>query len=107
MVVILKSLPQFFFFLVDFADTNFSLYSWTLVAIILITELCCYGEFCCILSGLVVIFCLQELHGRNIRVSFANDKPSGGFRSGYGGGGGGGSGSFGGGGGRYSGQGDF
>uniref|UniRef100_A0A6V7QY16 RRM domain-containing protein n=1 Tax=Ananas comosus var. bracteatus TaxID=296719 RepID=A0A6V7QY16_ANACO len=49
----------------------------------------------------------QELHGRNIRVSFANDKPSGGFRSGYGGGGGGGgSGSFGAGG-RYSGQGDF
>lgn len=83
-----------------------------LVAIILITELCRYGEFCCILSGgLVVIFCLQELHGRNIRVSFANDKPSGGFRSGYGGGGGGGgSGSFGGGGGgggRYSGEGDF
>ncbi|KAI0510498.1 hypothetical protein KFK09_011100 [Dendrobium nobile] len=31
----------------------------------------------------------QELHGRNIRVSFANDRPSGGFRGGYGGGAGG------------------
>lgn len=27
----------------------------------------------------------QELQGRNIRVSFANDRPSGGFRGGYGG----------------------
>ncbi|XP_020585512.1 glycine-rich RNA-binding protein 2, mitochondrial-like isoform X2 [Phalaenopsis equestris] len=31
----------------------------------------------------------QELHGRSIRVSFANDRPSGGFRGGYGGGAGG------------------
>ncbi|XP_068665626.1 glycine-rich RNA-binding protein 2, mitochondrial-like [Aristolochia californica] len=30
----------------------------------------------------------QELHGRNIRVNYANDRPSGGFRGGYGGGGG-------------------
>ncbi|KAG9446067.1 hypothetical protein H6P81_012195 [Aristolochia fimbriata] len=31
----------------------------------------------------------QELHGRNIRVNYANDRPSGGSRGGYGGGGGG------------------
>lgn len=35
--------------------------------------------------------CFQELQGRNIRVSFANDKPTGGYRNtgGYGTGGGG------------------
>eukprot|EP00262_Sarcandra_glabra_P009693 TRINITY_DN2421_c0_g1_i1.p1 TRINITY_DN2421_c0_g1~~TRINITY_DN2421_c0_g1_i1.p1 ORF type:complete len:158 (-),score=42.82 TRINITY_DN2421_c0_g1_i1:225-698(-) len=44
----------------------------------------------------------QELNGRNIRVSYANDRPSGGFRGGYGGGGGGG---YGGGGGGYGGGG--
>ncbi|KAK1294903.1 hypothetical protein QJS10_CPA16g00641 [Acorus calamus] len=41
----------------------------------------------------------QELNGRNIRVSYANDRPSGGgggFRGGYGGGGGGYGGSTGG-----------
>ncbi|XP_058093359.1 glycine-rich RNA-binding protein 2, mitochondrial-like [Magnolia sinica] len=31
----------------------------------------------------------QELNGRNIRVSYANDRPSSGFRGGYGGGAGG------------------
>ncbi|THU72923.1 hypothetical protein C4D60_Mb04t17340 [Musa balbisiana] len=39
----------------------------------------------------------QELNGRNIRVSYANDRPSGGPRGGFGGGFGGGSGGYGGG----------
>lgn len=44
---------------------------------------------------LPMIVCVQELHGRNIRVGYANDRPSGGFRGnsssgrGYGGGAGG------------------
>ncbi|XP_038984301.1 glycine-rich RNA-binding protein 4, mitochondrial-like [Phoenix dactylifera] len=46
----------------------------------------------------------QELHGRNIRVSYANDRPTGGFRGGFGGGYGGRGGGFGGG---SAGQNDF
>lgn len=46
---------------------------------------------------MLVVSCSQELQGRNIRVSFANDKPTGGYRStgGYGNGFGTGGGSYG------------
>ncbi|URE21576.1 selenium-binding protein [Musa troglodytarum] len=50
----------------------------------------------------------QELQGRNIRVSLANDRPSGGARGGFGGGGyGGGGGGYGGSAGYGGGQSDF
>ncbi|KAL3640494.1 hypothetical protein CASFOL_015462 [Castilleja foliolosa] len=49
----------------------------------------------------------QELHGRPVRVNYANDRPRGGFGGGYGGGGYGGGGYGGGGGGGYQGGGGY